>query len=142
MDIGESAENYLETIYILKKRMGKVRSIDVANKLGFSKPTISERMKEFRSNGYINVDEDGYIELSDKGLWIADRMFNRHNIIAQMFMWLGVDEETAFVDACAVEHDLSEKTFNCLKAHFEESKRMFERVHQIEQTGFIDGNKE
>ena len=95
MKIQESAENYLETIYVLNKKNGSVRSIDVANDLSFSKASVSIAMKSFREEGYITVDEDGALNLTEKGLEIALRVYERHEILAKALMALGVDEETA-----------------------------------------------
>lgn len=119
MQIHESAENYLETIYMLKKRLGNVRSIDICNDLGYSKPTVSVAMKQFRENGYIEKDADGYITLTEKGAEIAKKMYERHIIIAEFFMSIGVDEKTAFKDSCKIEHDISPVTFECMKKHYE-----------------------
>lgn len=119
MEIHEAAENYLETIYILTKRLGSVRSIDVCNELNYAKPTVSIVMKNFREGGYITMDEFGNIKLTDTGLAIAQRMYERHLVIADILMTLGVDEETAYEDACKIEHDISEKSFQCMKAHFQ-----------------------
>ena len=115
MKIKESAENYLETIYILKNKNGYVRSIDVATHLGFSKPSVSVAMKAFREEGYIMVDSDGAIELTQKGLEIAEEMYERHNIIARALMAIGVDEETAFEDSCKIEHHISRQSFEKIK---------------------------
>jgi Mn-dependent DtxR family transcriptional regulator len=116
--IQEAAENYLETIYILKNKFGRVRSIDICKKLNYSKPTVSVMMKQFRENGYIEMDSDGYIVLTNKGIKIAETMYERHNVIAHVLMSIGVDEETAFADSCKMEHDISEKSFNCMKKHY------------------------
>ncbi len=125
MIIKESAENYLETIMMLQKKQGQVRSIDIVNEMGYSKPTISEQMKRFRENGYIEVDSDGYITLTDIGIRIAERMCERHEVIAQMLMSLGVDKETAYVDSCKIEHDISDSSFECMKAHFDKKRNIF-----------------
>lgn len=119
MQIHESAENYLETIYILKNKTGYVRPIDICNDLGYSKPTISVAMKQFKENGYIEKDEDGYITLTEKGESIAKKMYERHVTIAEFFKSIGVDEETAYKDSCKIEHDISESTFECMKNHYE-----------------------
>ncbi|MBQ2897147.1 MAG: metal-dependent transcriptional regulator [Clostridia bacterium] len=119
MIIKESAENYLETIYMLNKKNGYVRSIDIANELGFSKPSISVAMKGFREDGYIYVDTDGKITLTQKGTEVAERVYERHQVIAKALMALGVDEQTAFEDSCKLEHDLSDKSFEKIKEHFE-----------------------
>lgn len=123
MIIQEAAENYLETILMLKKSHGQVRSIDIATELGYSKPTISEQMKKFRENGYIEIDGDGYITLTAKGREIAERMYERHMMIAEMLMALGVNEETSYRDACKIEHDISKESFECLKAHYDRHKK-------------------
>ncbi len=115
MKIKESAENYLEAILMIKKEKGYVRSIDVANELGFSKPSVSVAMKHFREEEYITIDEDGRISLTDKGLKIAEGVFERHEIIAKALILLGVDEETAYEDSCKIEHDISDVSFEKLK---------------------------
>ena len=120
MKIQESAENYLETIYILKKKNGSVRSIDVANELSFSKASVSVAMKSFREEGYITVDDDGTLNLTEKGLEIALRVYERHEILAKALMALGVDEETAYEDACRIEHYISDKSIKKIKEHFGE----------------------
>lgn len=117
MIIKESAENYLESILMIKSKKGHVRSIDVANELGVSKPSVSVAMKNFREDGYIVIDEDGGILLTDKGRQIAERVYERHNILSRALMALGVDEETALSDSCKIEHDISEQTFNKIKEH-------------------------
>lgn len=122
MEIHESAENYLETILMEKNKKGQVRSIDICNALGFSKPTVSVVMKQFRENGYIEMDENGYISLTEKGSKIAERMYERHVIIADFLMAIGVDEATAYQDSCKIEHDISEASFECMKKHYLKSK--------------------
>ena len=119
MEMHESGENYLETILMLKERMGQVRSIDIANEMGFTKPSISVAMKKLRENGYIEVDGDGYIKLKEVGLEIATRMYERHKTLAQFLITLGVSEDAAFEDACRMEHDISEESYQCLKKHYE-----------------------
>ena len=118
MQIHESGEDYLETILMLKKRLGVVRSIDIVREMNFSKPSVSIAMKRFRENGYIQVDAEGYITLTEKGQQIAERIYERHMIIAAVLMALGVDEDTAYQDACRMEHDLSEKSYQCIKEHY------------------------
>lgn len=119
MQIRESAENYLETILILSKRKGKgeVRSIDIVNELEFSKPSVSVAMKNLRENGYITVDKDGYIRLTDKGLEIAEKMYERHTLLSQWLIKLGVDEKVAVEDACRMEHVISAESFAAIKKH-------------------------
>ncbi len=115
MIIKESGENYLETILMLKKKNGHVRSIDIANELKVTKPSVSVAMKNFREEGFITIDKDGGISLTEKGLLIAERMYERHGIIAKALMHLGVCEETAFSDSCKIEHHISEESFEKIK---------------------------
>ena len=115
MKIQRSAEDYFETIYILKKRNGSVRAIDIVNEMGFSKPTVSVAMKKFRENGFITVDPDGQINLTQQGLFIAERTFEKHNVIARALLMLGVSEETAYQDACRIEHCISDESFTAIK---------------------------
>ena len=117
MNIHESAEDYLEAILKLKENQGMVRSIDIVRELGFSKPSISVAMKNLRENGYIRMDDDGYITLLPPGEEIAQRIYSRHKLLTQIFIQLGVSQETAMTDACKVEHDLSDETFEKIKAH-------------------------
>jgi len=120
--IRESTENYLETIYILLQRMGNVRSIDVCNEMGYSKPTISVVMKQFREKKYIEMDGSGYITLTPSGLEIAQRTYERHLVLSEMLMMLGVGRENAVADACKIEHDISQETFECIKRHMAQHK--------------------
>ena len=122
MKIMESGENYLETILMLQKRLGEVRSIDIVHELNFSKPTVSVAMKHFRENGYIVVDGAGYITLTEKGLEIANRIFERHVVLAEVLMGLGVSEKTAYEDACRMEHDISEESFEKIKEHVKRNR--------------------
>lgn len=117
MVINESKENYLESILIIKNRNGYVRSIDIAHELSFTKASVSVAMKAFREQDYITVDENGGIELTEKGLEIAERVYERHQIIAQALMALGVNETTAYSDSCKIEHDISEESFEAIKKH-------------------------
>lgn len=117
MVIKESAENYLEAILMIKNKKGAVRSIDIANKLNFTKPSVSVAMKGFRNDGYITVDKDGNINLTEKGMKIAVRVYERHEVIAKALIALGVDEETAYEDSCKIEHDISQQTFDKLKSY-------------------------
>ena len=118
MKIKESAENYLETILLLKDKIGNVRSIDVANELGFTKASVSIAMKNFREEGYITVEDDGSLVLTEKGLEVAERVYERHEILAKALMALGVDQETAYEDACKIEHYISDKSVQKIKEHF------------------------
>ena len=115
MIIKESAENYLEAILVINNKKGYARSIDISNELGFSKPSVSVAMKNFREEGYIETDADGRITLTAKGLAVAERVYERHKVIADALMALGVDEETAYEDSCKIEHDISETSFEKLK---------------------------
>ena len=119
MKVMESAENYLETILVLQNRLPQVRSIDIVNELGFSKPSISVAMKNLREKGLILMNRDGHITLTDSGRQIAEMIYERHCVIAKILMALGVDEETAFADACKIEHVVSPQSFACMKAHFD-----------------------
>lgn len=117
MKIQESAENYLETILILKKRLGDVRSIDIVNELNFAKPSVSVAMKNLRENGYVKMDGSGYLTLTDKGLVIAETMYERHTLLSDWLKALGVDEKTAVEDACRIEHVISAESFAAIKQH-------------------------
>jgi len=119
----ESAENYLETILVLSQSGARVRSIDIANELEYSKPSVSVAMKNLREKGYIITDADGYIELTGSGREIAESMYERHTLISDWLIFLGVDRETAVNDACKMEHSISEQSFIALKKHIEEWKR-------------------
>ena len=122
MKILEAAENYLEVILIEKEKLGNVRSIDICNALNYSKPTISVMMKQLRENGYIEMDRSGFITLTETGGEIAEKIYERHRLLADFLMSIGVDEETAYKDACKIEHDLSETSFEMLKRHYDETK--------------------
>ena len=115
MIIKESAENYLESILVIKSQKGFVRSIDIANDLGVSKPSVSVAMKNFREEGYITVDADGNIDLTEKGLEIANRVYERHEVVSKALMALGVCPETALEDSCKIEHIISDETFARIK---------------------------
>ena len=117
MHVYESAEDYLEAILVIRERRGMVRSIDIANELNYSKPSVSVAMKKLRENGCIEMDADGYIRLLPEGEAIAKRIYERHQTLTDLFVYLGVSEETAAADACKVEHDLSIETFARIKEH-------------------------
>lgn len=117
MKIQESAENYLETILMLGQDKPYVRSIDIATELGFSKPSVSVAMKNLRTNGYILVDENGHITLTESGLKIAETIYERHTALSNWLIQLGVDKQTAVEDACRIEHVISAKSFEAIKAH-------------------------
>jgi Mn-dependent DtxR family transcriptional regulator len=120
MKIYESAENYLEAILVLGKSEGQVRSVDIAKQLGFSKPSVSIAMKQLKENGYIQIEGGGKITLTETGLEIAERIYERHTLLARALMSLGVDEATAKEDACRIEHDLSGDSFEKLKKYIKE----------------------
>ena len=117
MKIQESAEKYLETILILRQRIGAVRSIDIVNELEFSKPSVSVAMKNLRENGYIEMDTEGYITLTDKGRAIAETIYERHTLISRWLITLGVNPKTAVEDACRIEHVISRESFDAIKRH-------------------------
>lgn len=117
MKIQESAENYLESILMIGQRKPHVRSIDVANELGFSKPSVSVAMKNLRENGYVLMDAEGYLTLTDKGMEIAARIYERHTLLTDWLIFLGVSKKTAEEDACRIEHCLSAETFEKVKQH-------------------------
>ena len=112
MNIHESAEDYLEAIYMQTMEKGCVRSIDIANALGYSKPSVSVAMKQLEENGYIRRDGDRLLYLEEKGLAIAKRIYERHETIAAILMSLGVGRDTAYKDACKMEHDISDESFD------------------------------
>ncbi len=122
MKIYESAENYLETILILKKRNQTVRSIDIVNELEYTKPSVSVAMKNLREKGFVVMDDDGSIHLTDKGLEIAETMYERHKFLSDWLAALGVDEKTASDDACRIEHVISAETFEAIKKYVKNQK--------------------
>ena len=118
MNIYESGEDYLETILILSKQNGNVKSIDIAQKMNFSKPSVSVAMKKLKEKGLIVVDEFGFITLTSSGLEIANKTYDRHSFITDLLIKLGVNEDTAKEDACKMEHNLSDETFTAIKRYF------------------------
>ena len=122
MALHESGEMYLETIYILTQRSDSVRSIDVGEHMGYSKPSVSRAVGLLKKDGYITIDGKGYINLTETGKQKAEQIYERHQILTSLFQNLGVDEETASEDACRIEHYLSDKTFNAIKAHMNKYK--------------------
>ncbi len=123
MEIHESAENYLETILILKNRIGMVRSIDIVNELEYSKPSVSIAMKNLRKNGFIEMDSKGYITLCESGREIAERMYERHTFLSSWLIELGVNPEIAVEDACRMEHVISAESFAAIKEHVNSIKK-------------------
>ena len=122
MKIQESAENYLEAILILRQRKGMVRSIDIANELDFTKPSVSVAMKRLREEAYIEMDPAGYITLTGKGEAIAAKVYERHELFTKWLISLGVTPEVAAKDACRIEHVLSVESFSAIKRHVEENE--------------------
>lgn len=119
MAIYESAEDYLERILMLKKKLENVRSIDIAHDMGYSKPSISRAIKLLKEASYITVDDNGYIEFTDTGYELASSIYERHLLLTNFLIKIGVNEETAKNDACGIEHHLSKETFDALKKHYE-----------------------
>ena len=115
MHIQESGEMYLETIHVLYKKTGAVRAIDVCEHMGYSKPSVSRAMGILKNAGYIEVDNHGFITLTESGLDVANRMYERHTLLTELFIRLGVDETTAADDACKIEHHISEQSFEAIK---------------------------
>jgi len=117
MAVSEAIENYLETIYILSQQQNEVHAIDICSYLSYSRPTVSIVLRQMREHGLVIVNEDNHIFLTDEGLRIATRIFERHEVLTNMLMMLGVSRETALHDACKIEHDLSDETFEAIKNH-------------------------
>ena len=117
MKIQESAEDYLESILIVKEQKGTARSIDIVHYLGYSKPSVSRAMSLLRENGYVTMDQDGFLELTEAGRAIAEPIYERHRLLTQWLTALGVSPETAARDACRMEHSISDETFEKMKAH-------------------------
>ena len=118
MVIHESAEDYLEKILMLSQRNGTVRSIDIASEMGFSKPSISIAMKKLRENGYIGMDDNNLITLTPSGREIAERIYRRHELLRRVLTAIGVDEKTAADEACRIEHDISEETYDRINEYY------------------------
>jgi Mn-dependent DtxR family transcriptional regulator len=121
MALHESAEMYLETIYVLSQHRTNVRSIDIAEHMSYSKPSISRAVGLLKQGGYVVVDSDGFITLTDTGLAVAKKIFERHTLVSQLLIRLGVSEETAAEDACKIEHVISDETFHAVKKYLEAS---------------------
>ena len=117
MHLQESGEMYLETIYILSQKSSSVRSIDVGDNMGFSKPSVSRAVGILKKGGYVVMDKDGYLSLTDSGLEVAKKIYERHTTLTDFLVRLGVDKNTAVEDACKMEHDISDETFEALKRH-------------------------
>ncbi len=117
MSLQESGEMYLETILILSQKLSGVRSIDVCEEMGYSKPSVSRAVGILKNGGYISVDRDGFITLTDEGKYVAERTYERHKVLTSFFLAIGVSPERASVDACKIEHDISDESFNALKKY-------------------------
>ncbi len=115
MHLQESAEMYLETIYLLSRQRTSVRSIDVAEHMGYSKPSVSRAVGLLKQGGYLVVDEDGFLSLTEDGRSVAEKIFERHTVLSRFFVSLGVNEDTAAEDACKIEHIISDETFAAIK---------------------------
>ena len=122
MHIQESGEMYLETIHVLYKKTGAVRAIDVCEHMGYSKPSVSRAMGILKNAGYIEVDKHGFITLTESGLDVANRMYERHTLLTELFIRLGVDETVAADDACKIEHHISEQSFEAIKNYLNKDK--------------------
>ena len=129
MKILRASEDYLEAMLMMKEKHGYIRSIDVAEQLGVTKPSVTYTTKRLRENGYITMDKDGFITLSESGMQIASSMLERHRMLSSFLMALGVDEETATEDACRIEHVISEKSFAAVQAHLEQVTKMRADAH-------------
>lgn len=119
MGIQESGEMYLETIYVLSKGSRAVRSIDVCEYMGYSKPSVSRAVGILKQGGYLEMDNDGYLTLTDTGFEVASKIYERHTTLTELLIRLGVDEKIAAGDACKIEHDISDETFEAIKHHIE-----------------------
>lgn len=119
MHLQESGEMYLETIYILSRENPHVRAIDVGEYMGYSKPSVSRAMGLLKQGGYVTADADGYLSLTGDGLAVAEKIYERHTVLADLLTRLGVDRETAVADACRMEHVISDQTFQAIKHHVE-----------------------
>ena len=117
MSIHESGEMYLESIHVLLQQRGQVRSIDISEYMGYSKPSVSRAMGVLRRDGYITMDDDSHISLTDSGRAIAEKIYSRHQILTRMLVSLGVSPETAAADACKMEHAISDETFDAIRRH-------------------------
>lgn len=119
MNIQESGEMYLEAIYVLNKKTGNVRSIDICEYLGYSKPSVSRAMSILKKGGYVIMDKEGFLTLTESGAQIAQKIYNRHTTLTDLLVKLGVTPEIASQDACKMEHIISDETFNAIKRHIE-----------------------
>lgn len=118
MAVTEAMENYLETILILSRQQPEVHAIDICSYLGYSRPTVSIILKKMKDEKLVNVDNDNHITLTESGKSVAERIYERHNVISELLMMLGVNKDTALADACKIEHDISPESFDALKNHY------------------------
>ena len=123
MKLYASGEDYLEAVLVLQRKQGMVRSIDLARHMGFSKPSISHAVGVLKNGGFLTVDDDGFLHLTVIGREIAEKIYERHRLIAKMLMALGVDEETAYEDSCKLEHDISDESFEKLKHYLQKQEK-------------------
>ena len=123
LKIRQSAEDYLETILVLSRKKPVIRSIDIVNELGFSKPSVSIAMKNLREDGYISMDHDGYITLEPPGREIAEKIYERHTLLTDLLTTLGVEEDIAVEDACRIEHVISPESFQAIKEHMAKMRK-------------------
>ena len=128
MAVTEAVENYLETILILSELQPEVHAIDICSYLGYSRPTVSIILKKMKDDNLLTVDSDNHIQLTGEGKIIAERMYERHTIISEILMRLGVNKETAIADACKIEHDISDETFNAFKNHYKQYEKKPDNV--------------
>ena len=124
MAVSEAIENYLETIYILSQQQSEVHAVDICSYLSYSRPTVSIVLRQMRENGLVTVNADNHIFLTEEGRRIASRVYERHELLTSMLMMLGVSRGTAMHDACKIEHDLSDETFEAIKAHMDRYKNV------------------
>ena len=134
MKIQKASEDYLEAMLMMQEKHGYIRSIDIAEQLKVTKPSVSYATKRLRENGYIFMDKDGLITLSDTGMEIAARMYERHKLLSKFLIRLGVNEEQAREDACKIEHDLSQESFEAIKAHVARAEEFLEHRKEHEQS--------
>jgi Mn-dependent DtxR family transcriptional regulator len=119
MAVTEAVENYLETILILSHKQPDVHAIDICSYLGYSRPTVSIVLKKMKDDGLVNVDADNHITLTASGKQVAEHIYERHRMLSEFFEYLGVNRDIAAEDACKIEHDISDETFECLRKHFD-----------------------
>ena len=124
MNITEAVENYLETIFVLSKVKSDVHAIDICTELGFSRPTVSEMLKQLKNNNFIIVDDQNHITLTEEGKKVAVDIYERHIVISKLLMSIGVDKDIAYEDACKIEHDISDSTFECIKKYVNKERNI------------------